>query len=212
MHPATHFLLSWLSANSANSLRQSTARRERGFIAFAGIAPDIDGFGAPFEMLTRGTDNELHWYADYHHILAHNGLFCLGLATFAAALSRSSLRLRVFWLVLLTSHLHLVCDVLGSRGPDGSDWPIPYLLPFSNAWQLTWSGQWLLNGWQNILITLIALAMTFELARRHGFSPLELVNKDLDEGFVETLRQRFGGPVKPSEQQPEVEGGSQKSL
>lgn len=89
--------------------------------------------------------------------------------------------------VLISFHLHLLCDVLGSRGPDGYQWPIPYLLPFSKAWQWTWQGQWALNAWPNLLITMLAIAVTFYLAWQRGYSPLELISKKIDEQFCSYL-------------------------
>ena len=49
-------------------------------------------------------------------------------------------------LVFISFHLHLLCDLIGARGPDGDQWPIPYLKPFSNSVQLAWHGQWALNA------------------------------------------------------------------
>ncbi|MGC2741840.1 MAG: metal-dependent hydrolase [Candidatus Angelobacter sp.] len=80
------------------------------------------------------------------------------------------------FLVFISFHLHLLCDLIGARGPDGDQWPIPYLKPFSNAIHLTWHGQWALNAWQNFLITGIFLLATFWIAWRYGNSPLELVS------------------------------------
>jgi hypothetical protein len=91
----------------------------------------------------------------------------------------------------MSFHLHLMADLLGARGPDGDQWPIPYLLPFSNQWQLTWSGQWALNAWPNFAITGTLIAVTIWLARRRGFSPLELFSRRADAVFVSTLRRRF---------------------
>lgn len=51
-----------------------------------------------------------------------------------------------------------------SRGPDGYQWPIPYLPPFSNAWQWVWKGQWALNSPPNLLITMLAVRASFYLA------------------------------------------------
>lgn len=42
-------------------------------------------------------------------------------------------------LAFLSFHIHLVEDTLGSRGPDGYQWPIPYLAAFSTKLLLTWS-------------------------------------------------------------------------
>ena len=95
-------------------------------------------------------------------------------------------------LVLLSFHLHLFEDVLGARGPDGYQWPIPYLAPFSQSMQIMWSGQWALNAWPNFAITTGLLALTFVLAWKKGFSPLEMVSVRADGKFVEALRARFG--------------------
>ena len=75
------------------------------------------------------------------------------------------------FLVFISFHLHLLCDLIGARGPDGDQWPIPYLKPFSNALQLTWHGQWALNAWQNFVITGLLLVATFWLAWKYGSSP-----------------------------------------
>lgn len=101
-------------------------------------------------------------------------------------------------LVCMSFHLHLICDLIGARGPDNHQWPIPYLLPFSNAWQWTWSGQWMLNAWQNIVITVMAMFIAIYLAWKRGFSPLEIFSAKADAIFVAALRRRFpnSGAVK----------------
>ena len=94
-------------------------------------------------------------------------------------------------MVFVSFHLHLLCDLLGARGPDGDQWPIPYLKPFSNAVQLTWHGQWALNAWQNFVITGLLLLATFWIAWKHGSSPVELVSDSANESFVSALRRRL---------------------
>ena len=94
------------------------------------------------------------------------------------------------WLVLLSFHLHLLGDIIGARGPDGYQWPIPYLLPFSGWLQLTWGGQWALNGWPNMVITAGLIALAMVLAWRRGYSPLGIFSERADRVFVETLRAR----------------------
>ena len=94
-------------------------------------------------------------------------------------------------LVFISFNLHIFCDLIGARGPDGDQWPIPYLKPFSNAIQLTWHGQWALNGWQNFMITGIFLLATFWIAWRYGSSPVEFVYEPANQALVQTLRQRF---------------------
>jgi inner membrane protein len=94
-------------------------------------------------------------------------------------------------LVFISFNLHILCDLIGARGPDGDQWPIPYLKPFSNAIQLTWHGQWALNAWQNFVITGLFLAATFWIAWRYAASPLELVSQPANQALARTLRQRF---------------------
>lgn len=79
---------------------------------------------------------------------------------------------------------------MGARGPDGYQWPIPYLLPFS-GWFVAWDGQWALNAWPNFLVSFIALFLTFYLAWKRGYSPVEMFSKKADKAIVDTLRNRF---------------------
>jgi inner membrane protein len=102
------------------------------------------------------------------------------------------------FLVFISFHLHLLCDLIGARGPDGDQWPIPYLKPFSNSLQLAWHGQWALNAWQNFAITGFFLVTTFWIAWRYAASPLELVSQPANRALTQTLRQR----VHPNSEQP----------
>jgi hypothetical protein len=167
-------------------------RRERAAIALAGAAPDIDGLGAIAEVLTKNSTPPLTWFSDYHHML-HNLLFALVVAGVALAVARRQ-RWLTAALALLSFHLHLLGDIVGARGPDGYGWPVLYLLPFSD-WAWTWAGQWPLNGWQNFAITGVSILLTFYLAWRRGFSPLEMVSPKADRAFVAALRARFPVPA-----------------
>jgi len=158
-------------------------------IAIAGVAPDFDGLGIVGDVLTRNSAHPLSLWSEYHHMLGHNLGF--GLLLTAIAFLLAVRQWLTAGLVLLSFHLHLLCDLVGSRGPDGDQWPIPYLLPFSNAWQLTWQGQWELNAWPNFVITGVALLVVFALAWKRGNSPIELVSASANESFVEALRRRF---------------------
>jgi len=188
MSPVTHFMVGWMVANVPRGI----GRRERAAIALAGVAPDIDGLGAVAEVLTRYSARPLTWFSDYHHLL-HNLLFALVVAAVAWAVARERRWLSAA-LALLSFHLHLLGDIAGARGPDGYGWPVPYLLPFSD-WAWTWSGQWALNGWQNFTITGVGLVLTFYLAWRRGYSPLEIVSPKADRALVAALRARFPAPA-----------------
>lgn len=180
-------------------------------VVASAVAPDLDGAGLVPELLTRNSSHPLLWFSQYHHAL-HTLAFALA-CTIAAYLiagpwANFTLRPTVFdpgvpgrrllthpWLtallVFLSFHLHLLCDLIGARGPDGYQWPIPYLKPFSDAWQLTWHGQWALNGWQNFVFTVVLLASTLWIAWKYGSSPLELISGTANRAFTQALRQRL---------------------
>ncbi len=189
MNPITHLLVGWGLANSA-----PLNRLERACITLAGVAPDFDGLGIIVDVATQNSAAPTEWWGTYHHILGHNLAF--GLAAGTATFLVSKGRWLATFLALLSFHLHLFGDIVGARGPDGDQWPIPYLLPFSHEWQLAWSGQWELNAWPNFLITIVLLSITFYLAWGRGYSPIEMVSVRADRAFVATLRQRFGFPTR----------------
>ena len=189
MNPITHFLAGWAVANIDH-----LERRERAAVAVAGIVPDLDAAGIVAEKLTLGWDRPLLWWTDYHHILTHNVGFCTLLAIVVFVISRKK------WLTVALAvasfHLHLIGDLIGARGPDGHQWPIPYFLPFSDTPQWAWSGQWAINAWPNIVITLALLGLAGFLAWRRGFSFVDMVSPRADAAFVAALRARFGTPTR----------------
>jgi inner membrane protein len=184
MSPITHLLASWVVANIPKNL----SRRDLFLITAAGVIPDIDGLGAVVEIATKDTANPMLWFTEYHHALHCVG-FALGILAIIAVVAQRK------WLTCCLAgfafHLHLICDVVGAGGPDGYEWPIPYLLPFSNSWQWSWAGQWQLNAWPNVAITIGLLIITFRLAWSRGYSPLTLISQRADAAFVATLRTRF---------------------
>jgi inner membrane protein len=207
MSPVTHFFAGWLLASVSPTGRPTTlTRREKALVVAAAVAPDIDGIGIIPELLTRNTSHPLLWFSQYHHSL-HTlafALFCTLAAyiiagpmadfTFGPVIQGRRLPSHPWltaFLVFISFHLHLLCDLIGARGPDGEQWPIPYLKPFSNAPQLTWHGQWPLNAWQNFAITGFFLLATFWIAWRYAASPLELVSQPANRALTRTLRQRF---------------------
>ncbi len=217
MSPVTHFFAGWILASAFPVGRPtSLTRREKMLVVAAAVAPDLDGAGIIPELLTRNSSHPLLWFSQYHHTL-HTLAFALA-CTLAAYLiagpwTNFTLRPMVFYpgvpghqspthpwltamLVFLGFHLHLLCDLIGARGPDGYQWPIPYLKPFSNAWQLTWHGQWALNGWQNFVVTGLFLAVTLWIAGKYSSSPLELASGTANRAFTQALRQRL--PIQRS--------------
>ena len=61
MSPVTHFLASWVFASLPH-----LERRDLALVAFAGIAPDIDGIGIVPELLTRHSTHPLDCFSRYH--------------------------------------------------------------------------------------------------------------------------------------------------
>ena len=149
MSPVTHFFTGWTLANVL-----PLGRWDRALVTWSAVVPDVDGLGIVAEMATRHSSHPLLWFSRYHHSL-HNLAFAAIVAGLGFALAEKK------WITtagcLLGFHLHLLEDLLGSRGPDGDQWPIPYLAPFSHALQWTWHGQWNLNAWPNFAITLALL-------------------------------------------------------
>ena len=190
MSPITHLLISWSAANITN-----LNKKERTIVTIAGVIPDIDGIGIIADIITKNTGHPLYLW-NFHHTLGHNIGFAVFIFIMAFFLSNSAFSRR--WVTAIIAfiifHLHLLCDLIGSRGPDGGQWEIPYLLPFSDIWQLTWSGQWRLNAAPNFVITAIFLIITFYLAWKHGYSPLEIISQKIDNLFAAALRRRFGNP------------------
>ncbi|HNV68504.1 MAG TPA: metal-dependent hydrolase [Candidatus Ozemobacteraceae bacterium] len=201
MNPITHALVGWTIARPLSS-----HRRDRLMITLAGILPDIDGLGLPVEALTNGTHD---WYSTWHHALTHNLTAAAALAAILTFIRRWGERrqtspqddarppLGSIWLFLaclLSTHLHLLGDLIGSKGPDGDPWPVPYFAPFSDV---TWVApfQWEINAWPNFALTILLLTWAFRCAWRDGESPIGFISTRADQSFVETLRQRFGNPT-----------------
>jgi hypothetical protein len=185
MNPITHLLIVWELGRAVTS-----SPRERAAIAWAGLAADADGLGVLVDAGNRILGrSETAWFGTYHHFLFH-GLFG---AVLTAGVAAAVCRRRTVAAIgaFVAFHLHLVCDVVGSRGPSSGDiWPIRYLAPFSDALTVSWPGQWPLNGWPNVLITLILLAVVFVQAGREGVSPVSLFSRRADEAFVAAVRRR----------------------
>jgi inner membrane protein len=193
MSPATHLFLGWLTAHTTE-----LDRRERMLVTLSGILPDLDGLVIIGDYAMGNSHSQLELWSKYHHVLGHNitvAVLAAGISSLIAKKKKAVTALLVF----ISFHLHLLGDLIGSRGPDGYQWPIPYLLPFSNTWQWTWQGQWTLNAWPNFLITAVSLALILYLAWEKGRSPLEIISQKADNIFVTTLRNRFGKPAEAEE-------------
>ncbi len=171
MYPGTHLLVSWVSG--ATFLK---SRRERTIVAWFGVAPDLDGLGFIIDNITGTTA----FYLKYHHYVGHSVVSAFVLASFASLIAKSEKKL-TWILTFLVVHLHLFCDVIGAKGPDGYQWPIYYLYPFNSEFGIVWKRQWELDAWQNdlTLILLFLCCAYYAITKRITF--LEVVSKKLDQ-------------------------------
>jgi inner membrane protein len=195
MSPLTHLLASWIvAAKTTDNLR------DRRLVTLAGVAPDLDGLGIVVDLAKGAfTTGKFYYYPTYHHWLSHGLPAAVLCSVLCAALARR--RGRVFWLALLTFHLHLLCDLAGSRGPDKGDrWPIFYFGPLSQHPMWMWKYQWPLDGWQNRVITLALLAWCLRLAVKKGDSFVGVINRRCDRIFVGVLQKWYAclRPAAPS--------------
>ena len=167
MTPGQHFIVSWVVANA-----KQLDRRCRIFITTMGLLPDIDGFGYPIDKFGEYLGYSTTFYEDYHHYLGHNIFFGIVFSLVFARFCRE--RLAVFLLCLAAFHLHLVGDLIGSRGPDGYQWPIPYLYPLVSSFELTWAGQWELSSWRNSVFGVLFFFVALLIARYRRVTFFEL--------------------------------------
>ena len=187
MNPITHFLAGW-----AVTLPFDLERRDRALVVLAAVAPDLDSLVLIGDLLKGRSADDLELWTRWHHVLGHN----IGAVAVMAAICLMLSRRRALtpFLAVLAVHLHFLLDIIGARGPDGYQWPIPYLLPFSPAWQGAVPWQWAINAWPNILLTLVLLSLALFWAWKRGWSPLGLFSRRADGALVGTLRGRFGEP------------------
>src|SRR5436190_3581877 len=175
MSPITHFLASWALAE-----RLVTDRRSRLYVTIAGVIPDLDGLGVVVDSVNRVIGRpESDWFSALHHFLLH-GLFgaLIAMGVFVMLGVR---RWQVLWLICLSYHLQLLCDLVGSRGPSRAEiWPIHYFAPFTRAGTIVWTGQWALNAWPNIVLTAALILWALRRAVVAGASPLSLLSPHAD--------------------------------
>lgn len=184
MSPGSHLLASWLLANSA-----PLAQRERRIVCLAGLSPDLDGAGWLLDRANAWLGTASDYYFEFHHAVGHNLPASLIIAALACSAARRQ-RALVWALALAAVHVHLLCDLAGSKGPDGYQWPIRYLLPFDDQYQWIWSGQWELHAWQNVAITLAMLGVAILLGWRQRYSFVEVISPWLDREFFRMLARR----------------------
>jgi hypothetical protein len=189
MSPFAHLVGSWLVASATTS-----NPRDRKLVTLAGVLPDADGLGVVADVVgsfVSGKECTFQYYQQYHHILLHGWPGAIAVSILLTFFARR--RRQVLLLCLLTFHLHLFCDLIGSRGPAFGDfWPICYSEPLFRHPIWFWKGQWRLDGWQNQIIFVALLVTSIWLAVKRGCSFVEVVSERADKVFVQVLRKWFG--------------------
>jgi inner membrane protein len=185
MSPLTHLVASWLVA-----VATTNNPRDRKLVTWAGVLPDADGLGVIPDVVgswVSGKECTFHYYQQYHHVLMHGWPGAIVTSAALALFARQ--RWRVLLLCLLTFHLHLLCDLIGSRGPTIGDlWPICYSEPIFRHPIWFWKHQWRLDGWQNQIIFVVLFIASLWVAVKRGFSFVEVVSSRVDSVFVQVLR------------------------
>lgn len=150
LHFLTHIGLSWIVA----SLGRRSAK-DRWLITLAGVLPDFDGAGLLW------SDDA---YVALHRAAAHGLLFAL-LWT-ALTLTSADRPGSAAALVLLSFHIHLLLDLVGTGGL-----AIRYLWPFSQrGW--AYAGHWTLASWPNVAVMMFTLLGVLWVGwRRSAVSP-----------------------------------------
>jgi len=184
--PITHFLGSWSLAEASD-----LDDRDRSLITWCGVLPDADGVGIAADLVNRLLGRpETAWYTGFHHHFLHGVLGAVLLALLAAGFAKRRLPV-LFWGFVMV-HIHLVCDLLGSRGPGPADfWPIHYLAPVSAELTLYWRHQWPLDAWQNVLTTVLLIAFAVQRTISAGRSPVSLFSQRVHLAVTDTLRRRW---------------------
>jgi len=162
--------------------------RDCRLVALAGILPDADGLGLLVDGVIRVClGKKTFYYSNYHHFLLHGALGAFLITGFLMLFARR--RWRVALLCLIVFHLHLLCDLVGSRGPDKVDlWPLFYLGPFTKEPMWLWKGQWPLDAWPNRWLSVALLAWAFWLAIPRGYSFVGVFSRRADRIFVQVLQ------------------------
>jgi hypothetical protein len=184
VHVVTHLL-----AGSALAEQTKLEKRDKALIAWASVAPDLDGIGLPVDWAVRAAGGTSDLYETYHHVAAH-GLPAAALCTLALLPFLKNKRLGALF-VFLSYHLHLLLDLAGSRGgAEGDLWPIYYWWPFSSS-VVSWSGQWPLTSWQNTTLTVALLLYGLWCGVSRGRTPLNLFSARADAALVQALKARW---------------------
>ncbi|THB68761.1 MAG: metal-dependent hydrolase [Gammaproteobacteria bacterium] len=185
MAPGTHLLTSWLIG--APFLKN---KKERMLVTVAGVIPDIDGAGIIIDKINMKLGEHSIYYEKYHHVICHNLLFAI-IFTIATLFIAKTKRVFTASLAFFAIHIHMVADIIGSKGPDGYQWPLTYFYPFNNEIQLTFKYQWQLSAWPNSAITIGFIVLSIFMARKLGYSPYEIISTKFDKAIFALFKKYF---------------------
>jgi hypothetical protein len=187
VNPETHLLASWVIGAKATD-----NARDCRLVALAGILPDLDGLGLIVDGLSRSLGwKRTYFYEHYHHYLLHGAFGAIVITGLLLLFAQR--KWRVALLCVVAFHLHLLCDFVGSRGPDPVDlWPIFYFGPFEKDPMWIWKGQWPLDAWPNRVLSVALLGWAFWLAIPRGYSFVGVFSRRLDAIFIRVLRKWQG--------------------
>ena len=110
MSPATHLLASWMI-----DARTCDNQRDVRLVTLAGVLPDLDGLGYAADIVNHWLHRpDFELYQKYHHIWTHGLPAAVVFAAVFAYFAKQ--RKKVFFLSLITFHLHLLCDLGDALG------------------------------------------------------------------------------------------------
>ena len=204
MSPETHLLASWIIA-----AKTTDNARDCRLVTLAGLLPDADGLGLIVDLACGLLGcKQTFLYERFHHYYLHGALGAVLIAGLMACFAQR--RLRVALLALFVFHLHLLCDLAGSRGPSPQDlWPIFYLGPFDKDPMWLWRGQWPLDSWINRYLSGALFLYALWLPVKLGYSVVGVFSRRADQAVVAVLRKWYGsvfGRVPASVVAPGADG------
>lgn len=189
MNIISHGIIGWTLGQQA-----AIEKREAVIFTAASILPDIDAIGIVADLFNGG---EAKFFSAWHHKFGHNIFFGVFISIVAALIS--SRKVRTAFLSLLFFHIHLFCDLVGARGPDGYQWPLYYWFPYSETGYV-WPGQWEINAWPNIAITTFFIFLCLWQIAKYGYSPFKFISLRVDKLLVETISKRLKKAEPENEQ------------
>jgi inner membrane protein len=171
MSPITHGMIGWIISQPLEK------RKDRILVTASALLPDFDGAGAIISI---------DYYSKYHHIFGHNVFF--GLILVLISLKYGVHKFKTAVLVFVSFNSHILGDLLGS----GAGWGIPYFWPLDNTWyEFSGNLQWELDGWQNVVATMICLILIIVSGLSKQRTIVEVISVSADKKVVAIFNNWF---------------------